>query len=387
MKIAFTVEDFRPWRGGGEGYVFSLATALRDRGHEIAVFAGEIEGALDGIALHKVPFEYGVSRRAAFARACARLLEKRRGEFDLVHGFGKSLYMDVFRPGGGVHRAWQEMEPRSVEGGLRRWCRGVRRKFSLDQRAVLQLEAGQFRGGPDGPEIICNSRRVRDHARRYYDVPDERLHVIYNGVDTARFSPVLRDKHRSTTRDDWGIKNDEVVVLFAANNFRLKGLRPLIRAAGRIVRRHRNIKFVVLGRGRERAYRRLASSLGCADALHFAGPTRAPEQAYAAADILAHPTFYDPCANVTLEALASGLPVITSTCNGAGELIEDGIQGRVCEPDDVDAIAGALIEFADAERRLSAGTAARALAERHTVAQHVDEILTVYRRALARKQQ
>ena len=384
MKIALTVEDFRPWRGGGEGYVFGLAGRLVRLGHEVHVFAGRIGDVPDGIAPHDVPLTGLLPRRATFALNCARMLDEAAEEFDLVHGFGKSIRMDVFRPGGGVHRAWRRLEPLSVENPARRAWRRFRRHFSFDQRLVLWLEAKQFAPGADGPEIIANSNMVRRHVLEHYNVPESRIHVIPNGVDGTRFTPANRARCREAVRTQWGVADDDVVVLFVANNFRLKGLLPLVRALARLPRSSPPVKVVAVGRDRQGPYRALAGQLGCADRLIFAGATTKTEEAYAAADVFAHPTFYDPCANVTLEAMASGLPVVTSVYNGAGELLTPDA-GAVIDPEHPEALAGAIEAFLDPACRAAAGTAARRIADAHNPEWHLGKVLEVYNDALARK--
>jgi len=385
MRIALSIRDFRPWRGGGEGYAFGLATALAARGHEVHVFAAHIGDIPGGIIPHRVPAGGLISKRVSFARRCAQMLIEGEEDFDLVHGFGKSIHMDVFRPGGGVHRAWQELDPLCVEGRAARCWRRLRRKLAPGQWSVLRLEAKQYRAGPDGPEIIANSKMVRDHILRYYAIPPARIHVVYNGVDTKRFSPANRERSRTEVRRRFGLGADDRVLLFAANNFRLKGLSSLVRAAGTLAADHKNLRVMVIGRGHPARYRALARRLRCEERLIFAGAVHQPEQAYAAADIAVHPTFYDPCSNVTLEALASGLPVVTSIRNGAGELITAGVEGEVVNPEDSAALAEAIRPFLHPDRRTAAGKAARRLAEQHDMDRHVEEVLAVYGKALAGK--
>jgi len=386
MRIALTVEDFRAWRGGGERYVFGLGRALVELGHDVHVFAARIGEVPDGMTPHQVPIRGLLSRRSAFALGCARRLEECAAAFDVVHGFGKSIRMDVFRPGGGVHRAWRKQDLLAIEGRSRRWWKRLTRAVSLDQRLVLRLEAKQFQPRRGGAEIIANSQMVRGHILSYYRVPPERIHVIHNGVDTERFSPALREKHGGEVRRKFGLSPSEVVLLFAANNFRLKGLTPLIRAVGELSDASDRLRILVMGRGRPGGFRRLARRLGCGRKIVFAGPISDPERVYAAADLFVHPTFYDPCANVTLEALASGLPVVTSIYNGAGELLTPGVEGLVVDPEDIGALAAAIRTFLDPDRRAAGGRAARRLAEQHTMERHVREVLAVYERALARKE-
>jgi UDP-glucose:(heptosyl)LPS alpha-1,3-glucosyltransferase len=105
---------------------------------------------------------------------------------------------------------------------------------------------------------------------------------------------------------------------------------------------------------------------------------------YAAADIFCFPSYYDPCANVVLEALAMGLPVITSITNGSGELLTPGQEGYVVDPDDPQGMAARIAEFFAVDRREAASQAARALAEAHPVQQNFRQITALYEEILSR---
>src|SRR4030043_243083 len=160
----------------------------------------------------------------------------------------------------------------------------------------------------------------------YYGIPANRIAVIYNGVDIERFHP-RNKKYREGIRSQYGLGSEDLLLLFVSHNFRLKGLRYLIRALALIKRKRENVKLLVIGRDRAEPYRRAAKKLGCEENVLFTGGVRDLERYYASADILVHPTFYDPCSLVVLEALASGLPVVTSRPNGASELLDDGRDG------------------------------------------------------------
>ena len=350
MKVALTIDDFRPWRGGAQQYAYGFAQALLAQGHEVHVFAAHFAGLPEGVIAHPVSIRGRPFRRVAFALRCARMLAKSERDFDIVHGFGNSLRMDVFRPGGGVHRAWQRQDLLSIESPARRLCTRLRRTLSLGQKALLLLEGRQFAADRMDP----GGRRLEDgarHVRAYYTVPDERLHVVYNGVDTTRFSPENNGRFRAETRKRLGIGDSEVALLFVSNNFRLKGLGPLIRAVAALGPERNAVRVVVVGRDRPAPWRALAERLRCGNRISFTGPFDAAEQAYAAGDVLVHPTFYDPCANVTLEAMAAGRPVITSRYNGAGELITPGVEGSVVDPQNVQALSDAIRWFLDEDRR------------------------------------
>lgn len=390
MRIALTIEFFDPAKGGGETYARNFARALAAAGHDVHVYANAFGAPLPGLTYHPVPMPpLRFCRRYAFATRVERLL--RRDTYDIVHGFGKSVYMDVYRPGGGVHRAWMEHELRATAPGLPRRLARLRQRTSLDHRLVLRLERRQFGGGPEGPHIIAVSRLVHDEIRRWYGTPEERLSVVYNGVDLDRHHPRNRERFRDETRRRLSLAPDELALLFVGHNFKRKGLRAAIRAVALLQERAasmnppRRFRLLVLGGDRPSRYAALAERLGCADLVHYLGAAAEAERYYAAADVLFFPSYYDPCANVCLEALANGLPVVTSTTNGSGELLTPGREGFVVDCDDIVGLADAVAHFSDDDARREAGCAARALAETRPIERNLREVLEVYEKVLARK--
>ena len=375
LKIALTIESFSAARGGGETYARCFAKALVEAGHEVHVFAGEQGDPVPGLAFHEVPRpRTRILRRYRFAKRLCRALQGR--DFDLVQGFGKSLCMDVFRPGGGCHRAWREQDILSLEGEFRRLLQRTRRVLSPDQLVVQLMESYQFRK-EGGPHIIAVSKMTRDHILHHYDLPPERITVLYNGVDTERFHPANKERLRADVRREYGLDHD-LAILFAANNFRLKGLHKLIRALAPVHGQKQEFRLLVAGRDQPGPFRLLARQLGCDEHVLFLGPCREMERLYAAADVLVHPSFYDPCANVCLEALATGIPVVTSTFNGSGELITDGQEGFVMDPRDIASMADAVLRCFDPAFRESAGAAARRLAEAHSMDRCLRDVIGLY---------
>ena len=381
MKIALSIEHFEPNRGGGETYCRNFGRMLLGQGHEVHVFAFTWDEAEKGFVYHRLPAPpMKTFRRYAFAMRAREALQ--REGFDIIHGFGKSVYMDVFRPGGGVHRAWMEHEARATEGAmLRTWAR-LRQQFSLDQRLVLKLERMQF-GAGGRHRIIAVSNLVRDEILRYYDCEPERITVVHNGANLAKFTPDLRQRFRADTRRGLGLDDGEIMLLFLGHNFKRKGLHTLIRALPLLRETGRRFRLVVVGRGRRALCDRLAAELRVAELVRYAGHTDTPERFYAAADIFCFPSYYDPCANVVLEALACGLPVVTSTTNGSGEILTPGREGFVVDPDNAPGLAESIAHFFDDARRAEASRAARALAESRPIERNFREILDVYEQCRA----
>jgi UDP-glucose:(heptosyl)LPS alpha-1,3-glucosyltransferase len=188
---------------------------------------------------------------------------------------------------------------------------------------------------------VANSEQVKAEIVQHYQVPAERLRVVYTGVDRERFRPENRSLHRERIRKDIGVPAEVPLVLFVGGGFKRKGLVGAVRAVAELD--SSAAYLAVAGRGDEDPYRRLAAEKGLAQRVRFLGSRSDVEALYGAADVFCLPTLYDPCSNACLEALASGLPVVTSTANGASEAISEGRNGLVVtDPLDVAALAEAL---------------------------------------------
>jgi UDP-glucose:(heptosyl)LPS alpha-1,3-glucosyltransferase len=212
------------------------------------------------------------------------------------------------------------------------------------------------------------------------------LRIVYNGVDTERFSPQYRERDREPTRARLGVREHETLLLIVAHNFALKGVATLVRSLGQLRAAGAEVQLAVVGGKRSARYERLAEQCGVREAVHFLGPCDDPRPYYAAADLYVQPTFYDPCSLVVLEALASGLPIVTSKLNGAGELIEPGREGAILvDPADDRELTSVLQPWLDRAAQVRGGQAARQLAERHTLLRNSQEIVAVYEEIVARR--
>lgn len=305
-------------------------------------------------------------------------------DFDVVQGFGGVPSVDVHRPGGGAERAWLRQEIRCRRGkGARAWtvlCRTISAKLLVN----LLLERLTYGRSPL-PIIVANSRKVEEDLLKYHRLKPRRVEVIHNGVNLERFHPALRGKFRESIRRQWGLGAGKVM-LFMAHNFRLKGLYPLLCALRKLGDLEGHWELIVVGRGRSDPYKRLARTLGILDHIRFVGAQASPESYYAACDLFVYPSFYDTFGNVCLEAMACGVPVLTTRCVGAHELIESGNDGWVVEdPEDVQSLAHALRRLLTEADLHQMGRKARVKAERFSWNVHADRVLEVYGRAMQLK--
>lgn len=333
MKLALVRQKYTPF-GGAERFVERALGALREQGTDVTIVAREWQGEPGPGFLRCNPFFVGRTwRDAGFARAVQAIIAS--GRFDLVQSHERIPGCHIYRAGDGVHATWLDLRGRAR--GVPPWLTFAASPW---HRYTLAAEAAMFRH-PDLRAVICNSRMVKDDIAARFGTPDDRLHVIYNGVDLTHFHPGLRAEHRATTRTALGIADTAPVILFVGSGFERKGIPALLPALAAMKRG--DALLLIVGRDRkEGAMRALAQRLGIADRVRFLGAQKDVRPYYGAADCFALPTLYDPMPNAALEALACGLPTVTSTTCGAAELIQPETSGRVVAALDRSALAEAL---------------------------------------------
>ncbi len=386
MNIAFCYERVLPARGGCETYIADLARRLVADRHEVHLYACRWDPAAlpSGIHYHPLPEPRGPRflRPWRFGAACARALGE--GQHHISVGFDKTWGQDVLYPQGGLHLASAAHNVRKHPGALGRGLARVCKWLDLAHWSFARLERRQYLG-PRRPLVVVNSVMVRTHFQHHYGLEPDDIFVVPSAIDPQRFADFDRPRCRLEFRQEWGIGPEETVGLFVAMNYRLKGLEPLLHAVRRMPA-DRSFRLVVAGSPRTGRYRRLAHRLGITDRVCFVGPCPEMRRGYFAADFLVHPTFYDPCSLVVLEALACSLPVITTRYNGASEMLTPPREGYVvADPHDHDQLAWCLTQMLDPARRAACAQAARKAAAQWTFDHHYRLLLRVFAEAAARK--
>ncbi|MCC6347211.1 MAG: glycosyltransferase family 4 protein, partial [Nitrospirales bacterium] len=310
-RLFFIKKRFSP-HGGAENYLRTLMDRLKGE-FEINVLS-HAWVPTEGIRFHRVPVVNAGSylSTATFNRnACALLRELRAS---CTVSFERTTCQDIYRAGEGCHAEWL-----AIRGRTEPFYKKI--SFSLNplHRLLLSLEQKLF---ATTGRIVANSGMVKGQIIRHYGVREEKITVLHNGVDLERFTPGNRERWRGEVRERLGLREGEKTVLFVGSGFRRKGLGTLLEAFALLQEPHR--RLLVAGKGETEAYRELAKERGISGRVVFLGPYREIEGLYAASDLFVLPTLYDPFSNATLEAMASGLPVITSRNNGAAEIIGEG---------------------------------------------------------------
>lgn len=225
--------------------------------------------------------------------------------------------------------------------------------------------------------IITNSAMCKREIAEHYDVPADDVTVVHNGVDHAVFSPSMRAEHREGARRALGLSPDEVAVLYLGTGFDRKGLDTLIRSFG--ILKPRDARLIIVGSGDSERSAAMAADCGVGDRMIWAGKSDDVAAHYAAADVFALPTRYDPFANSTMEALASGVPVVTTRSNGVSEILRDGLDAYVIDANDPEALADRLgVLIGDEDLRGRIGEAGCKAAEPFTWERTTRETIAVY---------
>lgn len=362
MRIAL-VHMRHARRGGAEYYLDSLAGHLAERGHAVEIVcrshAEPPHPAVRFRVLHGLAIG-GAWRMWGFARAVERHVARER--YDLVFGVGKTWTQDVLWLGGGCQETYLALAHRYTLTATDHLLGERAFKHALAVRIERRALA------PGAFELaITNSDMVRRDAQARHAIPDEKIVTVHNGVDLERFHPRLRAGPGAALRAELGFAADEPVVLFLGTGYARKGLDLLIEAFPALLARDPRSRLLVVGYDSARArFEQRASELGIAGRVTFSGGRPDPETWYAAADLYALPTRYDPAAYTTLEALASGVPVVTTAANGGAEVLVEREAGAVVEPEP-EALAAALAALLLPEARARGAAAARACAELHSI--------------------
>ncbi len=385
MKIAVVIEQIEAWRGGAETSTLELSRGLAARGHEVHLVTTSDAQSPPGITIDTIrrPKVLRQRRTAAFVRRAGEFVGSR--DFDLVHAITPLPTADVYQPRGGLLGEVVARNVATRRTASRRLLKRALLAMNVKHRAFFELERKIFR--PGGPCILAVSEYVERQCRRLYDCGPPRVRVVRNGVKLPELDPEARRRRRAAMRKEYGIAEDTVLLLFIAHNFRLKGLFPLIDTASRlVVSGFRRFHLLVVGRDNVVPFQRRANALGLNSYSTFTGPTQRAAEFFLGADACVHPTYYDPCSRVVLEALAHGLPVITTSYNGAAEFMQDGREGFVIQrPDDLGLWARRIQDLASPELRRSMSDNALKLRERISMARHVEELVEVYGEIVEKK--
>ncbi len=358
MKVAL-VHMRHAGTGGTERYMNQLSGYLAENGHDVTIVCRSHEQAPHPAVRFVRLRDLAIGnawRMWAFAQAVERHVAT--GGYDVVYGLGKTWTHDVFRMGGGCQASYLALAHEATQNPLEKLLGP-----GLKPRLALRLENKSLAPGAYR-RIITNSEWVKRDVMRLHGIPGEKVTVVYNGVDLHRFHHERHSAAGRELRRQCGLVDANHVVLFLGTNYGRKGLDRVLEVFPKFAASCPDARLLVVGYDSAQArYEAMARRLGIYNLTRFVGGHRNPEEWFAAADTYVIPTRFDPFANSTLEALATGLPVITTPTNGGGELLTDGLNGSII--DTSDQLLDALHYWQARARRPEVKSAARMLAEQY----------------------
>ncbi len=367
LRIVFVRRGYSR-SGGAEAYLQRLGRGIAEAGHEVRLITGE------DWPDSQWPFGSVGRLRGKTVIGFADELEHMRPQLhcDVLFSLERLWSCDVYRAGDGVHRAWLARRSK-FEIPLKQFIRAASRKH----RDLLQLEESLF-AKRNARRVIAASQMVANEITDVYGYPADKIELVRNGVplDKFRFDPGLREKCRT----DLNLKPDDIALLFAGSGWERKGLLFAVEAMA--LSKDRKLRLLVAGRGDARPYKTTHWRFWREDPVQFLGEVADLMPVFAAADIFILPTIYDPFSNACLEALACGLPVITTRSNGFTEIIEDSVHGStIDDPSNLIGLRDSIRFWSDPSRRDAARVANTKRASQFDMSKNVAQALEILTRA------
>ena len=304
MKIAIVHKKYTT-TGGTERYVYNFSRYALEKGHEVHIITQEVlQKPVEGLHIHKVdvPSKPSFMQVWGFLKKSRKEVEKIKA--DVVLGCGKTFPQDIYRSGGGSHKTF--LERKLADGKSSKLAHAL----NPLHRLILWIENKKFQSG-SYKYIVTVSNLVREDLLGQHSIPQERIKVIHNGVHLDEFNPAGKEKARRENAKWFQLSPEKVWLVFVGHEFRRKGLDSILEGLSLLSKEERDqFALLVVGKGNQPPYEAKAKDLNLEIA--FTGPVSDPSDYYKASDIFILPTHFDPFANVSLEALASGLPVINN---------------------------------------------------------------------------
>jgi UDP-glucose:(heptosyl)LPS alpha-1,3-glucosyltransferase len=223
--------------------------------------------------------------------------------------------------------------------------------------------------------VVVVADAVGHDLTRLYGVAPALLATVHNGFDPAEFAPERRATERAEARAQWGLDDTAVVLCMVANELPRKGYDVLLRAAAEVG--DDRLHVLLAGTADPAGYDRLVDDLGLARRVHYIGRQSDVGRVHSAADAFVLPTKYEAFCLAIVEALASGLPVVTTSVPGAGDAVVEGVNGLLQkDPEDHHELAGLLAVVADDGERERLAAAARPSVEHLRWSTLLDEAIT-----------
>ena len=372
MRIAVVRQTYNP-AGGAERFVSNALRQLAlEENFQIEILARRWQ-PIKGVAFNKVdPFYLGsYMRDKTFAHEVMK--EFAKGSYDITQSHERIPGCQIYRAGDGLHFRWLQLRQQAGDSILsslmpyHRYTLSAERKMYEDSRLRF---------------VICNSRMVENELHEIYPEVGGKTVLIYNAVDSKKFSPSLKYEYRNSVRDRLSIDERDKVLVFVGSGFKRKGVKKVLSALSALPK---DVKAIFVGSDKHiNRYKSFAKSIGVDERVRFVGQGN-PLPFYGSADGFILPSLYDPLPNACMEAFASGLPVLTSSQCGASELITHGENGYSFDFFDDKAIKDSMLNwYEDLNEGKSLAEAARETILPFTYEYQTQKLLEIYKQIINR---
>jgi len=333
MKIALIRAHYNPF-GGAERFLNVAVDAMLAHQHTPTILTRTWPKRANVSIAHEIinpRYVTSAGRDRNFANATRATLAT--SSFDLVQSYERFQGCDVFHAVDGVHAEWLRQRER-IQSPLQRFGVGINPHHRYVRAAEREMyHSNELRA------VICISEMVRTDILTHYQIDPAKLHVVYGPIDTDQFHPSLIAIHRDVVRHKYAIAANTKVAIHVGSGFERKGVAAFLRAVALVP----GLYAFVVGHDKRLAnYQALARELGINQRVFFTGGIADVKPYYAASDVFVMPTIYEPFGLVFGEAMACGLPVVTSTTAGAADWIKHAENGFVVEATDIRAITTAI---------------------------------------------
>ena len=342
MNVCFVSPEYFPISGGTGAYVYYLSRQLQKSGHNVHIITRHKMNSteiVDGVNITYIKCEGNpLTKYWSFARSTFKKLEElnKKFAFDIIHA-NLPLVPNFAIPKESanalvstVHSTWKGEAEAIKHEGLRKL--NTNEKFMLEFNSLLRSSEKKLMKRSDA--LIAVSMYTKKELTEFYDIDEEKIHIIYNGVDVQKFKP---NKDRAGLRRELGLEEKQKIILFVGRLYQRKGLDTLFQSISKVVQNFKDAKFVISGEGfrqNKEKLLKLAEKLKIENSVLFVGyfPDEKLPDLYAASDIFVLPALYENFPFAILEAQATGLPVISTKVGGIPELVTNNKNGLLVEP-------------------------------------------------------
>jgi glycosyltransferase involved in cell wall biosynthesis len=341
LNVCFVSPEYFPISGGTGAYVYYLSRQLQKSGHNVHIITRHKMNSteiVDGVNITYIKCKGNpLTKYWSFARSTFKKLEElnKKFAFDIIHA-NLPLVPNFAIPKESanvlvstVHSTWKGEAEAIKHEGLRKL--NTNEKFMLEFNSLLRSSEKKLMKRSDA--LIAVSMYTKKELTEFYDIDEEKIHIIYNGVDVQKFKP---NKDRAGLRRELGLEEKQKIILFVGRLYQRKGLDTLFQSISKVVQNFKDAKFVISGEGLRQNKEKLLklAELKIENSVLFVGyfPDEKLPDLYAASDIFVLPALYENFPFAILEAQATGLPVISTKVGGIPELVTNNKNGLLVEP-------------------------------------------------------